>query len=104
MPKLSQVSSKAKLKTKTRTKAYSKVKAHAQAGAANQIWPKTLSHGATQTEDTNSRDFMYEAMCRCTTSDYTEAISICVTGCGGPSTVCNSDFGCAYSERTCNPD
>ena len=34
MPKLSQVSSKAKLKTKTRTKAQSKVKAHAKAGAA----------------------------------------------------------------------
>ena len=47
---------------------------------------------------------MYEAYCRCVSPDYTEGISICNTGCGNPTTVCTTDFGCEYSERSCNAD
>lgn len=57
------------------------------------------------------RDFMFQAMCRCVSADYTEAISICNSGYGDPTEVCSPDFGCNFSENgytaaecTCQPD
>ena len=65
----------------------------------------TLARGNTWDESTlTQRDFMYEAYCRCVSSDYTEGISICNTGCGNPTTVCSTDFGCTLEEHWCNPD
>ena len=44
----------------------------------------------------------HQAMCRCHKADYSEGLSVCNSGCGDPTTVCNDDFGCAFAEKGCD--
>lgn len=80
-----------------------KASSKAKAQSAGQIWPKTLEHGGTWSLDSMvERDFTFEAKCRCVSPDLTLGISICSEGCGDPTTVCTTDFGCGWDERGCN--